>query len=65
MGGEVVSVRILRCSYHGGWWEKYVGRVITVLFTDQYGHWTRDTGPMRCLQWVKVEDTSETFGGPN
>jgi len=60
-----MSVRIIACSYPGGWWERRIGRVVTVLFTDHYGHWTRDTGPMRLLQWVSFADTSPTFAGPN
>jgi len=60
-----MTVRITGCTYHGGWWEPFIGRVITVLWTDQYGHWTRDTGPMGLLQWVSVCDTSPTFGGQN
>lgn len=53
-------VRIARCSLNGAWWEEHVGAIITVIFTDSHGHWTRDTGPMRCIQWVRPEDCEPT-----
>jgi hypothetical protein len=64
-GHERMNVRITRCSEHSCWWRTHLFAVITVLWTDQYGHWTRDTGPMRLLQWVPVADTTPTFGGIN
>lgn len=61
-----MKVKIERCSQPGAWWEKHLGRVVTVLWTDAYGHWTRDTEQLgatgwagyRFLQWVAVEDVS-------
>lgn len=52
-------VRIARCTEPGAWWESHIGETISVFATDSYGHWTRDTGPMRLSQWVKVSDTEE------
>ncbi len=60
-----MSVHIVGCTYSGAWWGSHIGRTIKVLATDNYGHWTRDTGPMRLIQWIKVSDTSETFAGDN
>ena len=54
-------VRIARCTEPGAWWERHVGATISVFATDSYGHWTRDTGPMRLSQWVKVADTEEVL----
>ena len=70
---EVTKVRIARCTYNGAWWASHVGRIITVLFTDQYGHWTRDTEKpgadgmdgYRFLQWVKPEDCEPLSEEPN
>lgn len=52
-----MRVKIARCSQPGSWWESFIGQTVTVLLTDHYGHWTRDTGPMRLLQWVTPGDT--------
>lgn len=68
-----MKVRIERCSQPGAWWAKHIGRVITVLKTDSYGHWTRDTHTPGApgwagypfFQWVAVQDTSPTFDGAN
>ena len=49
----------------GAWWEEKCGDTITILCTDHYCHWTRDTGPFRCIQWIEPHDVSETFAGPN
>ena len=68
-----MKVRIERCTSPGAWWGKHVGRVITVLWTDSCGHWTRDTNRPGAegwdgypfLQWVDPKDTSATFAGDN
>lgn len=63
-----MKVQIVRCSHPGAWWGKYIGRIITVLRVDDYGYWTRDTnepGAYPFLQWIKPEDTTSTFDGPN
>lgn len=57
----------------GAWWEKHVGRVILVLFTDSFGHWTLDTDTpggkgwdaAKLPRWVKPEDTTGKFNGTN
>lgn len=64
---------IFRCSYPGAWWSRHIGRTVRILFTDQYGYWTRDTyregasgwAGYPFLQWVDRADTSPTFGGAN
>lgn len=67
------KVVIERCSLPGAWWQEYIGRTITILYTDSHGHWTRDThdskasgwGSYPFLQWIKVEDVSPSFNGLN
>lgn len=68
-----MKVRIERCSVPGAWWAKHIGRTVTVLFTDHYGHWTRDTNKPGAkgwagypfLQWITPTDTSKSFDGDN
>jgi hypothetical protein len=60
-----MNAYILQCSAPHAWWSSRTGRLITILFTDQYGHWTRDTGPLHCIQWIPPCECSLTFAGPN
>ncbi len=53
-----MHVRIVSCSQPSAWWESHIGRTITPLWIDTYGYWTRDTGPMGCLQWIDPDDTT-------
>jgi len=69
MGSEapVSQVRIKGCTSPHAWWGSHVGRIINVLFVDEYGYWTRDTeipgadgwDGYRFLQWVKPEDCEQ------
>lgn len=51
-----MKIRIERCSDPTNWYASHIGTVVAVEWIDSYGYWTRDTGPMRCSQWVKCED---------
>ena len=56
--GKPCRVRINRCSCHWAWYKDRVGQEVSVFAVDSYGYWTRDTGPMRCSQWIKLEDAT-------
>ena len=68
-----MKARIERCSHPGAWWARWIGREITVLWTDSCGHWTRDTHTPGAqgwagypfLQWIDPKDTSPTYAGRN
>lgn len=61
-----MQVRITKCSQPGSWWEKHLGRIVTVLWTDSHGHWTRDTNTepegYPFLQWIAIEDCDRLAG---